>query len=264
MTNTNKSSKCYSDLFFKQLSLLEEVPDGDIQFRTIFEEKEVGLIFKKKIKKEAGKYILRKGNYISLRGICSYIQDFLIILNDANNNFYKSLENAVLGQEIVNYNCNLKENILDINYEDIFIGDLKLTIDFSKLPKILSDSLNVYSKIKGEVYKYLRFVNSYKDFLKFIEKDITVLENITFKIEKFEIDAKSIIVKLNFDNYSLYEVKITEKDFKICTFSKDLVVDIFLDSNKNNIFEKIFIEECKLGQILEICSLIGCIGFIGG
>lgn len=48
MTNTNKSSKCYSDLFFKQLSLLEEVPDGDIQFRTIFEEKEVGLIFKKK------------------------------------------------------------------------------------------------------------------------------------------------------------------------------------------------------------------------
>lgn len=65
MTNTNKSSKCYSDLFFKQLSLLEEVPDGDIQFRTIFEEKEVGLILKKNKKRSRKVHFKKRQSYFS-------------------------------------------------------------------------------------------------------------------------------------------------------------------------------------------------------
>lgn len=252
----DKNNEKYLDTFKKNLFFLYDISDGKVEFKPFVKEREVGIFFKRKKKQIEGNYILRKGKYISFIGFCTYIQKYIAVLNEANSQFYKTLIEIMDDELICNFEVYCETNVLNIKYQDFYDKHLLLSIDICELPKVLKDEKEIYTKIKDKVYKYLRFINSYKNFSNLIQNDIAISEKLTLKIEGGLISSEYINVKISFDKFSLFEVKISKNDFKISTFSKDLETDMYLENNKAFLFTNICIEESKVKKIIEICDLI--------
>lgn len=247
-----KENKNAIDIFEEELNYLTD-RTGSVEFGRIEKEKETGIFFKRKVL-EVETYILRKGKYISLLGVCTYIQKYLKSLSNINNKIFeiiKKQEDICLST----YEVTFKDNILNISFVDVYDRSCYLSINSTKFPKVLTDSKFIYAKIKDEIYKYITFLYSYQNFLNATNEEISIGENTTFKIEPFGVRSQIITVSICFGDIALYEIQISDFGFKILSFSKDLEVNNFLAENKEEMFDQIFIEESKLKDFLSICVL---------
>lgn len=250
--------------FFKEnLEELKNMPKGEIFYSDFPQRKKEGFFSSFSIgkSKKNTEFVLTKGDYISLKGFCIYLKNYLNFLDKSNMNIYKKMKEY--DPYIDDFNMCYENNVLDILWGDGYmIHNLK--IDISEFPRVIEDKKDVYMSIKEEIYNYISALQTYNKVLEIIDRDIVLSEKVTLKIEPFKLTDKVVDIKIFFGNIALYEIHVNNNNdtpFKIFTYSKDYKVDCYIKEIKDNLFEEIFINENKISELLGIFHTIGNIVF---
>lgn len=272
MSNIEKSN---FNIFNEELKVLSrDNIDKEIVMSTKTIKTQEKGIFKKQneIKKS---YVSGKGEYISLMELCYLIEKYTEYIYNSVNKFKGDLQNSFCKRgERIKWFCIRYEEGLERSYLSFKIKKSKFVVptilldydetdDFliscDKIPELSSGSSEEkYNIIKDDVYNFLAYIYSYKNYKEAIDSSITIGEITTLEIKDFDaLNNKGTMVTIKFGELAVLEILINNnKDFKISSFSRDANTNLFLKNNGNKLLEKIFISPNSISKILDVFG--GC------
>lgn len=259
--NSKENSKDSFQIFMEELERFKFVhlkENDKIIYEKIEVEKKVGLFKRKSVVEIKNGNILKKGDYISLYGLCDIIGKYLEKIYLAYNRICYSMRTVT--QSGHNVNIKFEDNILSI-LDDNNKG---IAIDCCALPKVVLDNGEVkYSYLKGTIYDYLPYIMKIKRIIDLVNNNYNVNKYTTLKIETDDLlNTKEITIILQFGEFAVYEVQILashEGFFKyIHTFSLDTNINKYLSDTKylsdyrDEMLTNIFIKESDISDIIDI------------
>lgn len=277
MSNIEKSN---FNVFNEELKLLSRnnIDEEIVMSTKTIKTQEKGIFKKQKEVKKS--YVSGKGEYISLIHLCYMLDAYtkyiynskLIFIEDLQKSFCKKGE-CIKGFSL-NYENGFRGSYLSFRIKKSkfvvpsILLDYDCTDDFSiscdKVPKLSSGREEEYNIIKDDVYNFLPYIYSYKNFIKVISNDIIIGEISFLKIKDFgALNNKGTMVTIRFGELAIFEILINNnKDFKISSFSRDINTNLFLKNNGNKLLEEIFISQKSISKILDIFGKCNFLEFI--
>lgn len=248
----DNSKESNYQIFLEELERLKFVPlkeSDKIIYEEIAIRKKVGLFKRKSIVEIQNGDILKKGDYISLYGLCNFIGEYLINISYA----YSELHN-ISETRRHEYNIKFEDCMLSILYDNKGI-----VIDCHSLPKVILDNGEVkYSRLKSTIYDYLSYIMQIKRIIDLVNNNYNINKYTTLKIKTEDLlNTKEITIILQFGEFAVYEVRIhganNEKFWKyINTFSLDININKYLKDNRDEMLKNIFIKESDISDIIDI------------
>ncbi len=254
--NSKENSKESFQIFMEELERFKFVSlkeSDKIIYEEISNRKKVGLFKRKSVVEIQNGDILKKGDYISLYGLCNIIGKYLVKIYVANKKICYSMRTAT--KSVHNVNIKFEDNILSI-LDDNNKG---VAIDCCALPKVVFDNGKVkYSYFKSTIYYYLPYIMKINKIIDLVNNNYNINKYTTLKIEADDLlNTTEITIILQFGEFAVYEVQISVKDngcdFKcINTFSLDVNINKYLTNNGDEMLTNIFIKESDISEILDI------------
>ncbi len=259
-------------IFNQELGILSRdyLTEEPIISTKIFKIQEKG-IFKKEneIKKS---YVSGKGEYISLLELCYLIENYTKYIYNSVKEFRKNLQKSICkrGERIKHFRLSyekrygenylhfalMKANIAIPSF--VFDYDLckRFSINCGKIPKLSSDSEELYNIIKDDVYNFLPYIYSYQNYKEATCSDINIGETATLNIKDLDaLNNKGTIVTINFGELAIFEININNNELKISSFSRDANTNLYLKDHGNELLEKIFISKAGIENILNVINM---------
>lgn len=242
-------------IFLEELERLKSVPlkeDDKVIYEKIEVVKKVGFLKRKSVIETQNGNILKKGDYISLLGLCNTIGKYLEKIYSIRSKLLYELDKA--------YGFHIRDKF-SIKFEDSMLSILSkdegIIIDCNVLPKLVLDSDAKYSYLKDTIFEYLPYILQYKKIINILKNNYNINEYTTLKIEADDmLNKKEITVILQFGEFAVYEIRIVGTDDGYSkytnTFSLDTSVNTYLSDNKDEMLENIYIKESDISDILDI------------
>lgn len=276
MSNIEKSN---FNVFNEELKFLSrDNLDDKITISTKnFNSQEKGF-FKKQseIKKS---YVSGKGEYISLIHLCYLLDAYAKYIYDSTIIFRKDLQKSFCKRgERIKWLCIRYEKGFERSYLSFKIKKSKFVVptilldydgtdDFlincDKIPELSSGIEEKYNIIKDDVYNFLAYIYSYKNYKEAIHSSITIGEITTLEIKDFDaLNNKGTKITVKFGQLAILEIFINDNEFKISSFSSDANINLFLKDHANELLEKIFISKSSISKILDVLGVGNYLKFV--
>lgn len=210
------------------------------------------------------KFVTKKGDMISLRGLCYYLSNYAKTMCDARERFERNIKKKKRIEFSVKVEkADSRKQYIFLRedswfsydgtkrYEHIYEPEIK--IECVDIPQLVYGKIELYNVIKKDIYEFLNYFCPYVDYLNKLPKNIHIGESTIVRIEDSNLlvdDTVSITV--NFGNFALFEIHIKNGKIDIVIFSNDNKISKYLEENKNKLLDEIFIPESKIRDILEI------------
>lgn len=210
------------------------------------------------------KIVTKKGNMISLRGLCYYLTNYAKTMCDARERFERNIKKKKRIEFSVKVESTDSKKPYIFLREDSrfsydgtkryeYIYEPEIKIECLDIPKLVYGKIELYNVIKKDIYEFLNYFCPYVDYLNKLPKNIHIGESTIVRIEDSNLlvdDTVSITV--NFGNFALFEIHIKNGKIDIVIFSNDNKISKYLEGNKNKLLDEIFIPESEIRDILEI------------